>query len=108
MVGSTKLSLPDVRKNKVKRMNRPFLCIFLLASFLLSGCQPDLPPLPDIGVPANILNKDLDIFFMPSRENTFKIGDEIVLDVHLKSDIQVKVNENFNEQMYLLDKINHQ
>ncbi len=90
-------------------MKTPFP-ILLLSVFLLSACESfikaDLPPLPDFGITQNIINKDLEILFRPSRGNTFKIGDDVVIDIHLKSDIQVKSDASFLSKLYLLDKKN--
>jgi hypothetical protein len=82
--------------------------IILLSVFLLSACESfiksELPPLPDLGITQNILNADLEMLFRPSSDNTFKIGDAIVIDIHLKSDIQVKSDASFLSKLYLLDK----
>ena len=92
-------------------MSKTFLSILLLLSFLVQGCQfsqnIELPPVPDFGVASNSLNKDLELFLRKSY-NTFKIGHTIVLDIHLKSDIRVKPNPNFDARMYLLNKQSNQ
>jgi hypothetical protein len=92
-------------------MSKTFLSILLLFSLLVHGCQYsqniELPPVPDFGVASNRLNKDLELFLRKSY-NTFKIGDTIVLDIHLKSDIQVRPNPNFDARMYLLNRQSNQ
>lgn len=88
-------------------MNKVSVSIFLLFSLLLSSCKftqkEEFPSFPDIGVASDALNKDLDMFLRPSW-NTFKIGDDIAVSVHLKSDIQVRFDASFNARMYILVK----
>jgi len=95
-------------KNINKRIIKAFLFASLLGILLL-GCQQvaqtELPPVPNVDISSDSLNKDLLLFFRKSY-NTFKKGEDIVLDIHLKSDIQVKFDSTFEPKIYLLDKQN--
>lgn len=84
-------------------MKNKILSILILLSILVQGCKyiqsAELPPIPSFVVNMENLNNDLEIF-LRKPYNTLKVGDEIILDIHLKSDIRVKTNSNFEVKMY--------
>ena len=94
--------------DQIKPTNRIVLLALLpLLTFLLSSCslsqKANVPDLPDMGIAIDALNKDIEIFTRPSR-NTFKVDDDIVVDMHLKSNIEVKSDASFNTKLYILDE----
>ncbi len=82
-----------------------FISGIILFVLLVSSCQQNqnetTPSIPGIDVSSDSVNQDIDLILRSSR-NTFKIDDDVVIDVHLKSDIQV--SSDLDVKMYVLDK----
>ncbi|MFN8414375.1 MAG: hypothetical protein U0Z26_18485 [Anaerolineales bacterium] len=84
----------SLRKWEIQIMKKEitFLASIIFFVLLVSGCgngqSESYPPIPDINVSTDHVNQDIDLILRPSR-NTFKIDDDIVIDVHLLTDIQM-------------------
>jgi hypothetical protein len=87
------------------RKETVLLLQLIFFAILISGCKSEkkeiLPAIPGIDTSSSRVNQDIDLILRPSR-NTFKIGEEVVIDVHLQSDIQMK--SDFDVKMYALDE----
>lgn len=85
-----------------------FLLRLALLTLLVSGCQYEqsevVPSIPGIDMSSDHVNQDITLFLQPSR-NTYKIDDDVVIDVHLQSNIQV--DSDFDVKIYALDKKNN-
>lgn len=74
----------------------------LTISILLAGCSPQIP---DVGVSPKYLNRYLEIRTVPDF-NKFKFNESIVLDVMVRTDVEVKVNFRGTRIFMFDDEIN--
>lgn len=84
------------------------ILVFILFALLITGCQhkqnETIPSIPGIDMSSDKLNQDINLILWRTQ-NTFKIDDSVVINVHLQSDIQV--DSGFDVKMYVLDKKNN-
>ncbi len=84
-----------------KSITTIFLIIFLLST--LSGCTSSIKSIPNVGIPLDEFNTDLEISFNP-QWNKFRVGQDLVATIKLVSQTEMIAPLDFNLQLYVYDE----
>lgn len=85
-------------------MKRLLISIIWLVSVLMNACisRPDLENMPEIGIPAENLNVQVQVF-APKGWNTFKINEPIELEIYVTGSEEIIFPPDFGIKTFLYD-----